>query len=146
MIWELDHKEGWVQKNWCFQTIVLEKTPESPLDCKEIKPVNPKGNQPWTFTGRTDSVAPIPRPPDAKSWLTGKDLMLGKTEGKRRRGLQRMRWLDGIRDSMNMNLTKLQETVEDRGAWCAVVHGVTKSQTQLTNWTTTENTKYNYNL
>ena len=83
---ELDHKEGWVQKNWCFRTVVLEKTLESPLDCKEIKPVNPKGNQPWTFTGRTDTEAPIPRPPDAKSWLTGKDPDAGKDWRQKEKG------------------------------------------------------------
>ena len=79
-MWELDHKEGWAPKNWCFQTSVLEKTLESPLDCKEIKPVNPKGNQPWIFTGRTDAEAeaPILWPPDAKSWLIGKDADAGK--------------------------------------------------------------------
>ena len=78
--WQLDHKEGWVPKNWCFQTVVLEKTLESPLDCKEIKPVNPKGNQPWICIGRTDAEAeaPILWPPDVKSWLTGKDPDPGK--------------------------------------------------------------------
>ena len=77
-MWELDHKEGWAPKNWCFWTVVLEKTLESPLDCKEIQPVNPKGNQPWIFIGRTDAEAPMFWPPDAKSWLTGKDLDSGK--------------------------------------------------------------------
>ena len=87
-MWELDHKEGWVMKNWCSWTAVLEKILESPLDCKEIKPVNPKGNQPWTFIGRTDAEAegPILWPPDAKSWLIGKDTELGKMEDRRRRG------------------------------------------------------------
>ena len=86
-------------KNWCFWTVVL-KTLESPLDCKEIKPVHPKGNQSWVFIGRTDTEAetPILWPPDAKNWLTGKDPMLGKIEGRRRRGWQRMRWLEGITD------------------------------------------------
>ena len=109
-MWELDHKGGWVLKNWCFWTVVLEKTLESPLDCKEIKSVNPKGNQPWiSFIERTEAEveAPILCPRDAKSWLTGKDLMLGKTEGGRRRGWQRMRWSDGITDSMDMSLSKL---------------------------------------
>ena len=79
-MWELDHKEDWVCKNWCFQTVVLEKTPESPLDCKEIKPVNPKGNQPWIFVGKTDAEAetPILWLPDVKSWLIGKDSYAGK--------------------------------------------------------------------
>ena len=94
-MWELYHKESWVPKNWCFW-IGLEKTLESPLDNKEIKPVNPKGNQLWIFIGRTDAEAeaPILWPPDVKGQL--KSLMLGKTEGKRRRGWQRMRWLDSI--------------------------------------------------
>ena len=137
--WELDHKEGWAPKNWCFWTVVSKKTPESPLDCKEIKPVNPKGNQPWIFIGRTDAEAeaPILWPPDAKSRLLEETLMLVKIEGGRRKGLQRMRWLDGITDSMDMNLNKLQEMVKDREAWSASIHEATKSQTQLSNWTTT---------
>ena len=129
-MWELDH-EGWALKNWCFQTVVLEKTLEGPLYCKEIKPVNPKGNQPGIFIGRTDAKAEalIFWPPDVKSWLIGKDLMLGKTEGKRRREWQRMRWLYSITDSVNMYLSKLWEIVEDRRAWCAPVHVVAKSWT-----------------
>ena len=106
-MWELDHIEGWALKNWCFQTLVLQKTLENPLDSKKIKPVNPKGNQPWIFVESTDAEAPILWPPDAKSWLTGKTLLLGKTEGRRRRGQQRMRWLDGNIDSMDMSLSKL---------------------------------------
>ena len=103
-MWELDHKEGWASKNWCFQTVVLEKTLESSLDSKEIKPVNPKGNQLWIFIGRTDAEAeaPILWPPDAKSPLTGKDPDAGKIEGMKRRGQQRMEWLDGINDSMDI--------------------------------------------
>ena len=92
-MWELDYKESWVLKNWCFWTVVLEKTLESPLDCKEIQPVYPKGNQSWIFIGKTGAEAetPILWPPDAKSWLIGRTLMLGKIEGRRRTGWQRMR-------------------------------------------------------
>ena len=132
------HKEGWVSKNWCFWTVVLERILESPLDCKKIKPVNPKGNQSWIFIGRTDTEveASILWPPDAKNWLVWKDSDAGKIEGKGRRGSQRMRWLDSITDSMDMNLIKFQEMVKDREAWRVAVHRVTKSQTWLSDWTT----------
>ena len=106
---ELNHKEGWALKKWCFEIMVLEKTFESSLDCKEIQLVNSKGIQPWIFIGRTDAEAeaPILWPRDVKSQLTGKDPELGKIEGRRRRGQERIRCLDGIIDSMDMRLSNL---------------------------------------
>ena len=120
-MWELAHKEGWAPKDWCFQIVVVEKTHDSPLDFKEIKAVNPKGNQSWTFIGRTDAETPILWPPDAKSWFTGKDLDARKN--------WRQKEKKAAENEMDMNLSKLQGIVKDRETCCAAVHGVAESDT-----------------
>ena len=135
-MWKLDYKESWTPKNWCFWIVVLEKTLKSPLDCKEIQPVHPKGNQSWMFIVRTDveAEAPILWPSDAKNWLIWKDPDAGKDWRWEEKGTtedERVGW----HQLMGMNLSKLPELVMDREASRAVVHGVTKNWTWLSNWT-----------
>ena len=137
-MWEMGHKEGWVLNNWCFWTAVLEKTLESPLDCKEIQPDHPKGNQSWIFIGRTDAEAeaPILWPPDVKNWLIWKDPDAGKDWRQEQKGVtedEMAVWYH----SVGMSLRKVRETVMDREAWRATVHGVARSQTWLSDWTNT---------
>ena len=135
-MWELDCEEGWVPKNWCFWTAVLEKTLESPLHCKEMQPVHPKGDQYWVFIGlmlklKLQYFGHLMRRADSLE----KTLRLGGIGGRRRRGRQRMRWLVGITDFMDMHLSELRESVMDREAWHAAIHGDAKSWTRLSNWT-----------
>ena len=144
-MWELDHNEGWAWKNWCFWTVVLEKTLERPLDCKEIQLVNPKGDQSWIFTGKTDAEAEL-QYFGHLMWRADsfeKTLMLGKIEGRRRRGWQRMRWLDGITDSMYMSLSKQGAGDRQGSLVCCSPWGHKESETtEQLNWTDVVNTGY----
>ena len=138
-MWELNHKKDWVLKIWCFWTVVLEKTLESPLDCREIKLVNPKGNQSQIFIGRTDveAEAPILWPPDVKNQLTGKSLMFRKIQSKMRRGSAED---EMVRQYHQLNGHEFEQTLGDsegQGSWQAVVRGILKSQTQFGDWSTT---------
>ena len=135
-MWELDYKESWALKNWCFWTVVLEKTLESPLDCKEIQLVHPKENQSWIFIGRTDVEAetPILWPPDAKNGLIGKDPDAGKDWGQEEKGTTENEMV-GWRYRLNRHEFGWTPGVGDREAWSAAVHGVPKSRTRLSHWT-----------
>ena len=135
-MWELNYKESWEPKNWCFWTVVLEKTLESPLDCKEIQPVHTKGNQSWIFIGRTDAEAetPIFWPPDGKNQLIGKDSDAGKDWRLEEKGRTEDEMVGCITDVIDMSFSKLWELAIGREAWCAVVHRVTKSRTWLSDW------------
>ena len=136
-MWELDYKECWAPKSWCFWTVVLEKTVESPLDCKEIQPVHPKGDQSWMFIGGTDVEAetPILRPPDAESWLIWKDPDARKDWGQEEKGTIEDEIVGWLTDTMDMGLGGLRELVTDWEAWSAAIHGVAKSRTRLSDWT-----------
>ena len=134
----MDHKEGWAVKNWCFWTIVLEKTLESPVVSKKIKPVNPKGNQPWIFIRRTDAEteAPILWPPDAKHWLLGKDPDTGKDWGQEEKGVTEDEMVGWHHQLDGYEFEQTPGDGEGRKAWCVAVHAVAKSWTQLRYWVT----------
>ena len=135
---ELDHKESWAPKNWCFQTVVPEKTLESPLDSKKIKPVNSKGNQLWIFIGNTNAEAEVPIlwPHGVKANSLKKTLILGVIEGKRRSRQQRIGWLDSITDSVDMYLGKLQKRVKNRVAYGVRSMGLQRVRHWLSDWRT----------